>query len=73
MWSVIRLILVLSRGHASAERCFSINEDILLPNMKVQTLYAIKFVSDAIHFQNIQPLEFKVSNGLLQYCMSVRF
>jgi len=46
LWTVIQLVLVLSHGQASVERSFSINEDILLPNMKAQTLYAIMFISD---------------------------
>lgn len=40
LWDVIKIVLVLSHGNARVEAEFSINKDILCPNLKEMTLQA---------------------------------
>ncbi len=72
LWQIVRLILVLSHGQASVERRFSVNDDILLTNMKEQTLCAMKTVCDVLKSMDIQVYEFVVTDKMLQYCSQAR-
>lgn len=71
LWKIVKLILVLSHGQASVERSFSVNEDMLLPNMKAQTLCAMKLCYDAVNSLAITIHEFKPTDQLLSYCRYV--
>ena len=66
------MVLVLSHGQAQVERGFSVNEDMLLPNMRMETLVALKTVYDTIHSQKIKVAEFQITDRLLQYCKGAR-
>ena len=44
---MIKFVLVLAQGQAAVERSLSVNDDILLANMKAETLCAIKTVYGA--------------------------
>lgn len=46
---VVRVILILSHGNARVESGFSINGDILLPNMMEDTVIAQRLVYEGIH------------------------
>ena len=72
LWTLIKFILVLSQGQAAVERSFSVNDDILLPNMKAKTLCAIKTVYDAIKAIDIKVHEYKVPDEMLKYCSQAR-
>ena len=65
-------MLVLSQGKAVIERSFSVNSDILLPNMKTETLSAIKRVHDAIKTLEIDIYEYMVPDDMLKYCGQAR-
>jgi hypothetical protein len=45
---VIKLILILSNGNATVESGFSINESMLVENMKESSLINLRIVYDAI-------------------------
>jgi hypothetical protein len=48
LFSVIRLILVLSHGNASVESGFSVNSDMLVENLREESLVAQRIVYDAM-------------------------
>lgn len=48
LWSVLKIVLILSHGNARVESGFSINKDMLLPNLKNKTLEAYRLVYDAV-------------------------
>ena len=48
LWKVVKRVLVLSHGQAKVERGFSVNEDMLLPNLKQETLMGQRTVYDAV-------------------------
>lgn len=45
---ILQILLVISHGNASVESGFSINEDLLVENMKERTIVAQRVVYDAI-------------------------
>lgn len=48
LWTVIKLLLVLSYGQASVERGFSINKHLEVENMQKQTYIAKRTIQDEI-------------------------
>ena len=72
LWKLVKFVLVLSQGQAAVERSVSVNDDILLPNMKAETLCAIKTVYDAIKKHEIKVHEYKVPDDMLKYCSQAR-
>ena len=62
---MIQFVLVLSRGKAAVERSFSVNSDILLPNMKTDVPEAVKTLAINIY-------EYKVPDDMLKYCSQAR-
>ena len=46
LWRIVRLLLILSHGIASVESGFSVNSDIMLQNMKKQSLVGQRIVYD---------------------------
>lgn len=48
LWTVVKLILILSHGNAAVEAGFSINSDLLVPNLKQETIQSQRIVYDAV-------------------------
>lgn len=48
LWTVVKMVLTLSHGNASVESGFSVNNDILVENMKENSLIALRRTYDAI-------------------------
>lgn len=48
LWSVVKMILILSHGNASVESGFSINGSILVENMHEESVVAQRLVYDAV-------------------------
>ena len=46
--SIVRLVLILSHGNGRVESGFSINDDILLPNMLAETIVTQRIVHDPV-------------------------
>ena len=58
LWDVFQIIFTLSHDQAALERGFSINNKLMVENMKEESLTAIRFVYDtvkssAVHFSEI--------------------
>jgi len=59
LWEVFQIIFALSHGQAAVERGFSINNELMVENMKEESLIACRFVYDtvkssAVHFSEIR-------------------
>jgi len=67
LWSVVKVILILSHGQSSVERGFSENKDILSVNMKQETLIAYRRAYNGIKNQGCAPEE-SISKELLTSC-----
>jgi len=48
LWSIVKLVLMLSHGNASLESGFSVNSDILLDNLHEESLVTHQIVYDDI-------------------------
>ena len=51
LWELTKNLLLLSHGQASVERGFSINKEISVENMTVQTLISQRVIKD--HLLNV--------------------
>jgi len=59
LWEVFQIISTLSHGQAALERGFLINNELMVENMKEESLTASRFVYDtvknsAVHFSEIR-------------------
>ena len=59
LWEVFLIIFTLCHGQAAVERGFSINNELMVENMKEESLIASRFVYDtvkssAVHFSEIR-------------------
>jgi len=48
LWTVVKLVLVLSHGNASVERGFSVNKELLIENMLEETVVS-QMIADREH------------------------
>jgi len=58
LWEVSQIIFTLSHGQAALEKGFSINNELMVENMKEESLTTSRFVYDtvkssAVHFSEI--------------------
>jgi hypothetical protein len=68
LWNIVQLIMVLSHGQATVERGFSVNDDMLLPNIKKESLIGQRIVFDTMKSLNMKLHEFKITENILKYC-----
>lgn len=50
LWSVVRMLLLLSHGQASVERGFSVNRQLEVVNLQEGTYVAQRIICDHIHY-----------------------
>jgi len=48
LWTVVKIVLIISHGNASVEGGFSINKELLIENMHEETIVSQRVVFDAI-------------------------
>ena len=68
LWELIQLLLTLSHGQAAVERGFSVNSDILAPNLKTQSLVAQRMIFDTVALSGFPVASFESTQGLPQSC-----
>ncbi len=68
LWGIVSRVLLLSHGQASVERGFSVNKDMLFPNLKYESLVGQRIVFDTMKSQGIEAHEMEVSDKLLTHC-----
>ena len=64
---------MLSHGQSEVERGFSINENILVDNMQMETIVAQKNVNDCMRKNNFHPHNMSVSKVSLQNAKQAHF
>lgn len=75
LWEVFKLIFTLSHGQASVERGYSVNNDLLVENMKEKTVTSLRTVYDSVsasgkHFTSIplnEDLKRNVKSARMRY------
>ena len=68
LWLTMQLLLTLSHGQATVERGFSVNKEVLTPNLQEVSLQAIRLVHSSVLAQNIKVADFVITEALLSSC-----
>lgn len=64
VWSVVKLLLLMSHGQATVERVFSVNKDVAVENLTKRSLIAQRIIHD--HIESVGGLtNVKISRQLL--------
>ena len=66
LFSILKLVLVLSHGQANVERCFSVNNNVLKFNMSENSIVSRKLIIDHMKCHNLSPQSFSITNDLLK-------
>ena len=67
-WNICKLIFTLSHGHASVERGFSVNKELLVENLQKVSLVSQRIVYDYFFSTEKMISEFQISNELIKSC-----
>ena len=67
-WCIIQLLLTLSHGQAAVGRGFSVNKDILAPNLKALILTALCLIHDSISAGQMEIADYIITDELLTSC-----
>ena len=68
LWSTLQILLTLSHSQAAVERGFSVNKEVLAPNMQEMNLKAIRLVHSSVASLKIKTSDFIVTDKLLKSC-----
>ena len=68
MWRVLILSFVLSHVQSDAERGFSINNNLLVENLKTESLTAQRSVQDFINASEVSVDKMEIDNVLIKNC-----
>ena len=68
LWSTLQILLTLSHSQAAVERGFSVNKEVLAPNMQEMNLKAIRLVHSSVASLKIKTSDFTVTDKLLKSC-----
>ena len=68
LWCTIQLLLTLSHGQATVDRGFSVNKEVLAPNLKAVSLTALHLIHDTISEGQIEIGDYIITDELLTSC-----
>ena len=72
LWITVQLILTLSHGQATVERGFSVNKEVLAPNLQETSLVAMRPVHSSMQVARCKVADFVVNDALLSSCAHAR-
>ena len=72
LWITMQLILTLSHGQATVERGFSVNKEVLAPNLQETSLVAMRLVHSSMQAAKCKVADFVVNDALLSSCAHAR-
>ena len=72
LWITVQLILTLSHGEATVERGFSVNKEVLAPNLQETSLVAMRLVQSSMQAAKCKVADFVVNDALLSSCAHAR-
>ena len=64
----MKFLLTLSHSQATVERGFSINKEVLTPNLKKVSLTAMHLIHDTISTQQVEVANFDITEELFKSC-----
>ena len=65
LWITMQLLLTLSHGQATVERGFSVNKEVLAPNLQETSLVAMRLVHSLMQAAKCKVADFVVNDALL--------
>ena len=68
LWNTVKFLLTLSHSQATVERGFSINKEVLTPNLKKVSLTAMHLIHDTISTQQVEVANFDITEELFKSC-----
>ena len=68
----MQLILTLSHWQATVERGFSVNKEVLAPNLEETSLVAMRLVHNSMQAAKCRVVDFDVNEALLSSCAHAR-
>ena len=68
LWTLFKELLTLSHGQASVESRFSINKEVVAPNLEEMSLASIRLVQNSILENNMKVADFVITEDLLSSC-----
>ena len=72
LWSVFKLLMTILHSQSIVERGFSINADVVTPNLKDETLVSLRMVHDGMNAMGIDLSKSVVPKELLAHCKGAR-
>ena len=72
LWVTMQLILTLSHGQATVERGFSVNKEVLAPNLQETSLVAMRLVCSSMQVAKCKIVDFVVNDALRSSCAHAR-
>ena len=63
LWITMQLILTLSHGQATVERGFSVNKEVLAPNLQETSLVAMRLVHSSMQAVKCKVADFVVNDA----------
>ena len=71
MWTLFKQLLTLSHGQASVERRFSVNKEVVAPNLEEMSLTSVRLVQNSMLVNNMKVADFVITGDLLSSCSDV--
>ena len=68
LWKTLQFLLTLSHSQAAVERGFSVNKEVLTPNLQEMSLRAIRLVYSSLKAEKMKVADFPISEKLLTSC-----
>ena len=68
LWNTLKLLLTMSHRQAAVECGFSVNKEVLAPNLKEVSLTAIRLIHDLMLAQQTKVADFVITEDLLESC-----
>ena len=72
LWITMQLILTLSHGQATVERGFSVNKEVLAPNLQETSFVAMRLVHSSMQAAKFKVTDLVVNDALLSSCAHAR-
>ena len=72
LWITMQLSLTLSHGQGTVERGFSVNKEVLAPNLQGTSLVAMRLVHSSMPAAKCKVADFVVNDALLLSCAHAR-
>ena len=68
LWTLFKQLLTLFHGQASVERGFSVNKEVVAPNLEEVSLASIRLVQISMMENNMKVADFVITEDLLSSC-----